>query len=156
MEITVNGRRRQVRSDPDTPLLYVLRNDLGLKGTRFGCGEGTCGACMVLVDGEPVQSCDVPVSIVAGKEIRTVEGLESESGLHPLQVAFIAEQAAQCGYCTSGILMSACALLERNPDPSRDGSTEPEPADWRDRGADQRCRGFVCGRGIAAARFWRA
>lgn len=120
MEITVNGRRRQVRSDPDTPLLYVLRNNLGLKGTRFGCGEGTCGACMVLVDGEPVQSCDVPVSIVAGKEIRTVEGLESESGLHPLQVAFIAEQAAQCGYCTSGILMSACALLERNPDPSRE------------------------------------
>lgn len=119
MVIIVNGIEREVTSDPETPLLYVLRNDLGLKGTRFGCGEGTCGACMVLVDGEPVQSCDVPLATVAGKEVRTVEGLGDESRLHPLQRAFIAEQAAQCGYCTSGILISACALLERNSNPTR-------------------------------------
>jgi nicotinate dehydrogenase subunit A len=119
MLIIVNGIEREVTSDPETPLLYVLRNDLGLKGTRFGCGEGTCGACMVLVDGEPVQSCDVPVATVAGKEVRTVEGLGDGSRPHPLQQAFIAEQAAQCGYCTSGILISACALLERNSGPTR-------------------------------------
>lgn len=119
IEIIVNGEPRRVEADPDTPLLYVLRNDLGLAGTRFGCGEGTCGACMVLVDDEPVQSCDAPLSTVQGRSIRTVEGLEDESGPHPLQQAFVAEQAAQCGYCTSGILMSACALLEKNPDPTR-------------------------------------
>jgi nicotinate dehydrogenase subunit A len=119
MVIIVNGIEREVTSDPETPLLYVLRNDLGLKGTRFGCGEGTCGACMVLVDGEPVQSCDVPLATVAGRQIRTVEGLADGSRPHPLQQAFIAEQAAQCGYCTSGILISACALLERNSSPTR-------------------------------------
>jgi nicotinate dehydrogenase subunit A len=119
MVIIVNGIEREVTSDPETPLLYVLRNDLGLKGTRFGCGEGTCGACMVLVDGEPVQSCDVPLATVAGKVVRTVEGLGDGSRPHPLQQAFIAEQAAQCGYCTSGILISACALLERNSSPTR-------------------------------------
>jgi len=115
----VNGEIRHAECDEDTPLLYILRNDLALKGTRFGCGEGTCGSCMVTVDGAPVQSCDVPVSIAVGKEVVTVEGLATDSGLHPLQQAFIDEQAAQCGYCTSGILMSACALLSTNTNPSR-------------------------------------
>ena len=117
--LNVNGEPRTAECDEDTPLLYALRNDLGLKGTRFGCGEGTCGACMILVDGAPVQSCDVPVSIAVGKEIKTVEGLSAGDDLHPLQQAFIEEQAAQCGYCMSGILMSACALLSNNAEPSR-------------------------------------
>lgn len=118
--ITVNGVHHAVDADDDTPLLTVLRNDLGLIGTRFGCGEGTCGACMVLVDGQPQPSCDIPVSAAIGREVRTVEGLATGPTPHPLQRAFVDEQAAQCGYCMSGILMSACALLERNPAPSRD------------------------------------
>ncbi|MBX9811741.1 MAG: (2Fe-2S)-binding protein [Burkholderiales bacterium] len=117
LTITVNGTSHEVPADAETPLLYVLRNDLKLKGTRFGCGAGLCGACMVIIDGKAVQSCDVPVSAVAGKSITTIEGLGSIGQPHPLQRAFIAEQAAQCGYCVSGIIMSAKALLDANPKP---------------------------------------
>ena len=113
--ITVNGTSHEIPADPETPLLYVLRNDLKLKGTRFGCGTGLCGACMVIIDGKAVQSCDVTVSAVAGKTITTIEGLGNVEHPHPLQRAFIAEQAAQCGYCASGIIMSAKALLDANP-----------------------------------------
>ncbi|MFN9489757.1 MAG: (2Fe-2S)-binding protein [Betaproteobacteria bacterium] len=118
LTIEVNGKPRTVQADAETPLLYVLRNDLGLTGSRYGCGLGQCGTCTVIVDGVAVQSCDVPVSAVAGKTITTVEALGSEASLHPLQKAFIAEQAAQCGYCASGILMAAKALLDVNADPS--------------------------------------
>jgi nicotinate dehydrogenase subunit A len=117
LTLQVNGKARSVQADAETPLLYALRNDLGLVGSRYGCGSGLCGACMVIVDGKPVQSCDVPVSAVVGKEITTVEALGSNDALHPLQQAFIDEQAAQCGYCASGILMAAKALLDANPDP---------------------------------------
>ncbi len=116
--LTVNGRSHAVAADPETPLLYVLRNDLKLKGARFGCGLGLCGACTVLVDGKPVQSCDFPLSAAAGKSVTTVEGLAADGNPHPLQQAFIAEQAAQCGYCITGIIMAAKALLDVNPRPS--------------------------------------
>ncbi len=120
----VNGAARTVECEPTTPLLYALRNDLNLKGSRFGCGEGTCGACMVLVDGEPIPSCDLPIEAAEGKQVVTIEGLAapSEASGSPMQLlqdAFIAEQAAQCGYCMTGILVSACALLQENPDPGR-------------------------------------
>jgi len=117
MEIEVNGQRARVTAEPETPLLYVLRNELQLKGTRYGCGLGQCGACTVVVDGVAVQSCDVPVAAVAGKRVTTIEALAADGRLHPLQQAFIDEQAAQCGYCASGILMSAKALLDANPRP---------------------------------------
>jgi len=113
----VNGVEREVRAEPSTPLLYILRNDLGLKGTRFGCGEGHCGACTVLVDGRPLQSCDTPLWSAAGHDITTVEGLSAGRAPHPIQQAFLDEQAAQCGYCVNGIMMAATALLARNPDP---------------------------------------
>ena len=116
--LIVNGKRHEVAAEPETPLLYVLRNDLKLKGARFGCGLGQCGACTVLVDGRPVQSCDFPLSAAAGQSITTVEGLGANGKLHPLQQAFIEEQAAQCGYCATGIIMSAKALLDANPQPS--------------------------------------
>src|SRR3954466_11366685 len=101
--VKVNGARRELAADPETPLLYVLRNDLKLKGARYGCGAGFCGSCMVIVDGKPVQSCDVPLSAMAGKSITTIEGLSGESRLDALQNAFISEQAAQCGYCIPGM-----------------------------------------------------
>jgi len=116
--LTVNGKRHAVSAEPETALLYVLRNDLKLKGARFGCGLGQCGACTVLVDGKPVQSCDLPLSAAAGKSIITIEGLARDGELHPLQAAFIAEQAAQCGYCITGIIMAAKALLDVNPRPA--------------------------------------
>ena len=115
IELNVNGVSHRIASEPETPLLYVLRNDLKLKGTRFGCGTGFCGACTVIIDGKAVQSCDLPVSAAAGKAVTTVEGLAGNGALHPLQQAFLDEQAAQCGYCVSGILMSAKALLDANP-----------------------------------------
>src|SRR5437763_965435 len=118
MNLTVNGSTRAVDAKPDTPLLYVLRNDLGLVGSRFGCGSGLCGACFVLVDGRPMASCDLPISFVAGKKVTTVEGLGSDGELHPVQKALIDEQAAQCGYCMSGIAVSAAALLAGNKRPS--------------------------------------
>jgi nicotinate dehydrogenase subunit A len=114
----VNGASREIAADPETPLLYALRNDLKLKGARFGCGLGQCGACTVIVDGKAVQSCDVPLSAVAGLSITTIEGIGTPDRLHPLQQAFIREQAAQCGYCASGIIMSAKALLDANPTPT--------------------------------------
>ena len=114
----MNGKSHAVSAEPETALLYVLRNDLKLKGARFGCGLGQCGACTVLVDGKPVQSCDLPLSAAAGKAITTIEGLAPDGELHPLQAAFIAEQAAQCGYCITGIIMAAKALLDVNPRPA--------------------------------------
>jgi nicotinate dehydrogenase subunit A len=104
-----------VSAAPDTPLLYVLRNDLGLPGTRFGCGSGQCGACMVLIDGRAMNSCDTPLSFAPGKKITTIEGL---GGNHPVQKALERHQAAQCGYCMSGIVMNAIALLSTNPHPT--------------------------------------
>ena len=118
IKLNVNGRQHEVSAEPETALLYVLRNDLKLKGARFGCGLGQCGACTVLVDGKPVQSCDFPLSAAAGKSITTIEGLAPDGELHPLQAAFIAEQAAQCGYCVTGIIMAAKALLDANPRPA--------------------------------------
>ena len=118
LRLTVNGVETALEADPDTPLLYALRNDLELKGTRFGCGSGQCGACLVLIDGHPTPACDTPLWSAAGKSITTVEGLSAGGGLHPLQNAFLAEQAAQCGYCTSGILISAAALLAKNSRPT--------------------------------------
>ena len=114
----INGRRHEAGAEPETPLLYVLRNDLKLKGARFGCGLGQCGACTVLVDGKPVPSCDFPLSAAAGKSVTTIEGIEVNGKLHPLQQAFIDEQAAQCGYCITGIIMTAKALLDANRNPS--------------------------------------
>jgi len=116
--LQVNGQARVVQADAETPLLYALRNDLGLIGTRYGCGLGQCGTCTVIIDGKAVQSCDLPVSAAVGKQITTVEALGTDETLHPLQRAFIEEQAAQCGYCASGILMAAKALLDVNKDPS--------------------------------------
>ena len=116
--LRVNGREHDVDADPATPLLYVLRNDLGLNGAKFGCGLGQCGACTVIVDKEPVFSCVMPVSAVAGRAVRTIEGLGTLDNPGPVQRAFIEEQAAQCGYCIAGMVMRAQALLERNPAPS--------------------------------------
>jgi nicotinate dehydrogenase subunit A len=113
--IEVNGARHSVAAAPDTPLLYVLRNHLGLMGTRFGCGSGQCGACFVLVDGRAMASCDMPLSFAASRKITTIEGLGGE---HPVQKALERHQAAQCGYCMSGIVMSAVALLANEKSPS--------------------------------------
>ena len=118
--LEINGTRKTVAAGPDTPLLYVLRNDLGLVGSRFGCGSGQCGACFVLVDGRPMASCDLPVSFVSDKKVTTVEGLGANGELHPVQRALIAEQAAQCGYCMSGIAVSAAALLMKNSSPTEE------------------------------------
>jgi nicotinate dehydrogenase subunit A len=120
LALRVNGSNREVESrDPDIPLLYVLRNDLGLTGTHFGCGLAQCGACTVLVGERAVRSCVTPARAVAGQEVTTIEGLGTPARPDPLQAAFIAEQAAQCGYCTAGIIMSAKALLASTPRPSR-------------------------------------
>jgi len=116
--LTVNGQGCAVEAEPDTPLLYILRNDLDLKGARYGCGVGQCGACTVLMDGKDIQACDTPLWSAAGKSITTVEGIGTRAQPHPLQQAFIDEQAAQCGYCITGILMASKALLERNAQPS--------------------------------------
>jgi nicotinate dehydrogenase subunit A len=118
INLDVNGQSHQVDADPDTPLLYVLRDDLGLNGAKFGCGLGQCGACTVIVDGRAVFSCITPISLLAGRRIKTIEGLGSAASPGRLQRAFIEEQAAQCGYCIAGMIMRAEALLERNPTPS--------------------------------------
>ena len=118
LRLVVNGQSREVTADPETPLLYVLRNDLGLTGTKFGCGLGQCGACTVLVDGQPVRSCALPVQAVAGQAVTTIEGLGTPERPHPLQAALIEEQAVQCGYCTPGIVMAAKAILDRTPRPT--------------------------------------
>jgi nicotinate dehydrogenase subunit A len=118
IQLSVNGVERRVEAAPETSLLTVLRGTLGLTAAHFGCGANQCGACNVLVDGQAIAACDMPLWAVAGKDVTTVEGLGTPERPHPLQQAFIAEQAMQCGYCISGILMSAAALLQRNPDPS--------------------------------------
>jgi aerobic-type carbon monoxide dehydrogenase small subunit (CoxS/CutS family) len=114
----VNDARRAVDADPERSLLNVLREDLGLTGSKYGCGEGQCGACTVLVDGQPVRSCITPVSAAAGKAITTIEGLEKNGRLHPVQEAVLAADAMHCGYCTPGMLMSAVGLLKRRANPS--------------------------------------
>src|ERR1041385_8658654 len=116
----VNGAARTCNADADRTLLSVLRDDLGLTGAKYGCGEGQCGACTVLVDGKAARSCQSRVEAVAGKPIRTVESLAAGEKLHPVQEAFLEAGSMQCGYCTPGMVMSAVALLERQPDPSRD------------------------------------
>jgi nicotinate dehydrogenase subunit A len=121
ISLKVNGLNRSVAAQPETPLLYVLRNDLELNGAKYGCGLAQCGACTVLVDGRAVRSCVTPIALVEKSEITTIEGLGSAAKPHPLQQAFIDEQAAQCGYCINGMIMAAKELLDRNPHPS-----EPE------------------------------
>ena len=116
--LDVNGRTVHVEAEPDTPLLWILRNDLGLTAAKFGCGLEQCGACKVVVDGEAVFSCREPVAAFAGRRITTLEGIGSPESLHPVQRAFIDEQAAQCGYCIPGIIVAATALLDRNPNPA--------------------------------------
>jgi nicotinate dehydrogenase subunit A len=118
LTLHVNGAARTAEADPDTPLLYVLRNDLALTGTKFGCGLAQCGACTVLVAGRPVRSCVTPVSAVGSQPVTTIEGLGSPERPDPVQAAFVAEQAAQCGYCTAGMVVSARALLEQNRRPT--------------------------------------
>ena len=119
IRLTVNGCAHESGADPDTPLLYLLRNELGLMGARFGCGLGLCGACFVHVDGAVVASCDTPLWSVEGKAVVTVEGLAGDDELHPVQQAMLDEQAAQCAYCVTGVIMSAAALLQRSPHPAR-------------------------------------
>jgi nicotinate dehydrogenase subunit A len=118
INLKVNGASRSVPAEPDTPLLYVLRNDLALNGAKFGCGLAQCGACTVLIDGKATRSCVTPLSAVGNSEITTIEGLGSIERPHALQQAFIEEQAVQCGYCINGMIMSAKELLDRNPRPS--------------------------------------
>lgn len=121
MEINVNGRMVPLSNvTADTPLLYILRNDLGFNGPKYGCGLGECGACTVLIDGVAARSCSIPLSGVQGKSITTLEGLAQEGKLHPVQQGFIDEQAAQCGYCANGMIMTLVALFERNPQASED------------------------------------
>ena len=116
--LTVNGKERTVITDPERPLLDVLREDLHLSGTKYGCGQGRCGACTVLMGGERVLSCMTPVALADNKTITTIEGLATGDSLHPVQEAFLAEGAMQCGYCTPGMIMTAVALLEKNPHPT--------------------------------------
>src|SRR6266851_2084192 len=118
IELDVNDKRYSVKYPPDTPLLNVLRDELGLTGSKYGCGEGQCGACTVLIGGAPRRSCQIPVSAAAGKPITTIEGLEKD-GLHPVQQAFLDAGAFQCAYCTSGMIMSSVGLLQTNPNPSQ-------------------------------------
>lgn len=123
--LKVNGRDHRVDVDPKTPLIYILRNDLGFKGVKLGCGLEQCGACLVMVDGQTEFSCATPVQAFEGKEITTIEGLGSIQDLHPIQQAFVQERAAQCGYCIPGVIIAAKALLDQNPHPTdaeiRDG-----------------------------------
>ena len=115
--LTINGERHTIDVAPDTPLLWVLRDNVGLTGTKFGCGIGQCGACTVQLDGVPVRSCSLPVSMAAGKKVTTIEGLSPDAS-HPLQRAWLEEDVPQCGYCQSGQLMAAAALLQKNKNPS--------------------------------------
>jgi nicotinate dehydrogenase subunit A len=118
LHVTVNGEQRTLACDPDAPLLDVLRTGLGLTGPRFGCGLGLCGACLVIIDGKARSSCDYPAWAAEGTEVTTVEGLATDGALHAVQQAFLDEQAAQCGYCTSGMIVAAAALLAANPAPT--------------------------------------
>jgi aerobic-type carbon monoxide dehydrogenase small subunit (CoxS/CutS family) len=118
IELEVNGKRYPVHSDPDTLLLFVLRDELGLTGSKYGCGEGQCGACTVLLGGAPRRSCQIPVSAASTRPVTTIEGLEKDGRLHPVQQAFLDAGAFQCAYCTSGMIMSSVALLQTNANPS--------------------------------------
>jgi nicotinate dehydrogenase subunit A len=142
--LTVNGARHEADPPPNATLLSVLRDDLGLCGTRFGCGSGQCGACYVIVDGRATASCLLPARQAVDREITTIEGLAHDGGLHPVQEAFIAEDAMQCGYCTSGMIVSAAALLERD--------AGPDEAAIRDALAGNLCRCGVYARAIRAVR----
>jgi nicotinate dehydrogenase subunit A len=118
VDLVVNGRHRFIdEATPDTPLLYILRNDFALNGPKYGCGLGQCGACTVLVDGQPTRSCVVPAGAAQGRQVTTLEGLGTAESMHSIQRAFVEEQAAQCGYCLNGMIMSTKALLDRNPSP---------------------------------------
>ncbi len=121
IKFTLNGKPREVDVEPDMPLLWVIRDVLDMKGTKFGCGIAQCGACTVHINGDPVRSCSYPVSAAEGQQVTTIEGIANKGKPHPVQAAFIEEQAAQCGYCINGMIMTSKALLDRNPDP-----TEPE------------------------------
>jgi carbon-monoxide dehydrogenase small subunit len=134
--LTVNGRAVTVNTDPKRPLLDVLREDLQLTGTKYGCGEGKCGACTVLLDGKRVHSCTTPVADADGKKVLTIEGLATGDALHPVQEAFLAEGAFQCGFCTSGMVMSTVALLREKPSPS-----DEQILEWMD-GNVCRCCGY--------------
>ena len=140
--LIVNGQPREVSADPDVPLLYVLRNDLGLTGTKFGCGLGQCGSCTVLLGGQAVRSCVLPLKEAGGQQVTTIEGLGSPEKPHPLQAAFIEEQAAQCGYCTPGSVMAAKAFLDQTP--------RPTEAQLREALAGNLCRCGAHGRVIQA------
>jgi aerobic-type carbon monoxide dehydrogenase small subunit (CoxS/CutS family) len=118
-ELRINGKTVRVEADRDRPLLGVLRDDLGLTGSKYGCGEGRCGACTVLIDGQPTRSCITKLGAVAAREIITIEGLEKDGKLHPLQQAFLDAGAMQCAYCTSGMIVTGVAMLRQNPNPSR-------------------------------------
>lgn len=142
--ITVNGMSHEVAAAPETPLLYVLRNDLGLNGPKFGCGLGQCGACAALVGGKLARTCSIALRDVAGDPVVTLEGLGTMQKPHPLQKAFIDAQAAQCGYCSNGMIMAAKALLDRNPKPSDE--------EIRDALADQLCRCGTHNRIVSAVR----
>ena len=123
-ELRINGKTVRVDADRDRPLLGVLRDDLGLTGSKYGCGEGRCGACTVLIDGAPARSCITKLGAVAAREVTTIEGLEKDGRLHPLQQAFLDAGAMQCAYCTSGMIVAGAALLRQNPDPSREEIVE--------------------------------
>ncbi len=142
--VTVNGTEHELDAPPSASLLSVLRDDLGLTGTRFGCGSGQCGACFVIADGRAVASCLMPARQAADRDITTIEGLAKGETLHPVQAAFIAEDAMQCGYCTSGMIISAAALLARD--------AAPDEATIRDALAGNLCRCGVYGRAIRAVR----
>lgn len=120
VRLTVNGKKRTVEVESDTPLLWVVRDELGLKGTKFGCGKGLCGACTVHLNGQPVRSCSTPVEMAEGGDVITIEGLTTEGDLHPLQQAWVEHGVPQCGYCQSGQIMSAAHLLQHNESPSRE------------------------------------
>lgn len=145
IKLNVNGKEHQVNVAPDTPLLYVLRNELQLNGPKFGCGLQQCGACMVIKDGESVLSCRLPIAVASKSKIRTLEGLADENGkLHKVQQAFVDEQAAQCGYCLNGLIMASVALLEKNEKPS--------DAEIREKLATNICRCGVHSRVIKAVK----
>ncbi|MBT4161556.1 MAG: (2Fe-2S)-binding protein [Gammaproteobacteria bacterium] len=118
IEFTLNGQRVKTDDDPDTPLLWVIRDTFRLTGSKFGCGAGLCGACTMHVDGDAVRSCMLPISSIAGKDVTTIEGLGTPENMHPLQAAWVEHNVPQCGYCQSGQIMSAAALLNKNPDPN--------------------------------------
>ena len=144
LTLSVNGRSHQVEADGATPLLYVLRNDLGLNGAKFGCGLGQCGACTVLMDDKPVLSCITPITVAEGRRITTLEGLGTLDNPGPVQRAFIAEQAAQCGYCTSGMIVAARALLQLNPRPTEAQADHQHAAGGEKRAAGQHGQRAAC------------